>query len=112
MARSAESAWLVWGTGALAALAQTPHGHGCDLRPHSVVPLEQLFGDPEQTLAPVHLLPDLFRVDAGSHPEDDQVVEKVGALAHDRIVIAVERVDHDLESFLAELLRHLGAPGL
>src|SRR5215472_15400127 len=55
--------------------------HSCDSRPHPpvTVPLEQLLGDAEEALAPVHLLPDVLRIDTRVRPENDEVVNEVGA---------------------------------
>src|SRR5262249_26780221 len=88
--------------------------HSCDSRPHPpvAVPLEQLLGDAEEALAPLHLLPDVLRIDTRVRPEDDEVVKEVGAFAHHGVAVAIQRVDDDLECFLAELLRHLGATGM
>src|ERR1051325_4579836 len=61
----------------------TARGRRCDARPHLVGRgLEQLLGDAEQPLAPVHLVPHVLRVDAGGDPQHDQIVEEMGALAH------------------------------
>jgi hypothetical protein len=57
-------------------------------------------------------MPDDLWIVARFLPQHDPVVEEIGALAHDRVVIAVQRVDHDLEGFLAELLGHLGTAGM
>src|SRR6516164_6077356 len=72
-----------------------------------LVVLVQLLGDPEQAFAPVGFFPDIAGRHAGRGPQHDQVIEKVGTLAHERLAAAVERIDDDFERFLAELLGNL-----
>ena len=73
--------------------------------------LEQLLGDAEQALAPLHLLPDFLRLHAGGDPEHDEIVDEVGAFLDDGVAAAVHRVDHDFDGLFGELLGHLGAAG-
>src|SRR5262249_42451435 len=47
--------------------------------------------------------------DAGGDPEHNEVVEKIGAFAHDRFAIAIRGVEHHLDRFLSELFCHFGA---
>src|SRR5580704_6075155 len=75
------------------------------------VALHELLGDAEQAFAPLHLLPYLARAHAGGRPHHDEIVEEIGALAHDGIAVAVDRVDDDLDRFFGELLGDLGAAG-
>jgi hypothetical protein len=71
--------------------------------------LGQLLGNTQKALAPLHLRPHVLGVNAGCGPEHHEVVEQIGALTHDRIGMAVHRVDRHLDRFLGQLLRHLAA---
>src|SRR5215468_7845243 len=71
--------------------------------------LRHFFGNAKEALAPVHFLPDVFGFDAGSDPQDDEIVDEIGAFLDDRFTIAVHRVDYDLDRLFGELLRHLAA---
>src|SRR5215510_5332921 len=71
--------------------------------------LGQLFGDAEQALAPLHLAPYVVRTHARRNPQHDEIVDEVGALAHDCVAVAVHGVDDDLDRLFGELLGHLGA---
>src|SRR5262245_31912600 len=71
--------------------------------------LGQLFGDAEQALAPLHLTPHVLRTHARRNPQHDEIVDEVGALAHDCVAVAVHGVDDDLDRLFGELLGHLGA---
>src|SRR5579875_2043527 len=68
----------------------------------------RLLGDAADAFAPLQLRPYLLRVHAARHPEDDQVIEDVGALRHQRLTVAGYRLDQALHRFLAEFLRDLG----
>src|ERR1700736_7043069 len=59
--------------------------------------LGDLLGDAEQPLAAIHFLPDIFGADAGGDPEDDQIVEEIGAFLDHSVAIAVHRVDDYLD---------------
>src|SRR5262249_50388437 len=50
--------------------------------------LGKLLGNPQQTLAALHLHPHVLGMNAGGDPKHREVVEKVGAFAHHGIVIA------------------------
>src|SRR5437870_39429 len=53
--------------------------HTAQLRAGGDRRLGHLLGDAEQCLAAIHLGPDLARIDPEIDPQDDEVVEKVGA---------------------------------
>src|SRR5215470_630558 len=56
-------------------------------------------------------MPHVLGTNAGGDPEDNEVVEKIGAFAHDRFAIAAGGVENHLDRFLGELFRHFGATG-
>src|SRR6516164_1290286 len=68
--------------------------------------LRHLLGDPEQTLAPFHLLPDVLGPHAGPRPDHGQVVEQIGAFADHGLRVTIDGVDHDLNCLLGKLFGH------
>src|SRR6476646_9626842 len=68
----------------------------------------QLLGYSEHVLAPLHFLPDILRHHASPRPQHGEVIKKVGAFTDHGVALAVDGIDHDLDGFLGQLLRHLG----
>src|SRR5580658_11012618 len=71
----------------------------------------ELLRDAEELLAPAHLRPDIGRIDAEGVPQDDEMIEEIGALVDDARATLAHRVEGDLGRFLDELLAHLGEAG-
>src|SRR5208282_1220094 len=73
--------------------------------------LGHLLGHPQEPFAPVHLLPDVLRADAGSHPQHHEVVDEVGAFLDHSVAVAVHGIDDDFDRFFGKLFCHLAAAG-
>src|ERR1041384_2055922 len=73
--------------------------------------LRYLLGNAEEPLTSIHPRPDILGMDAGRHPQHDEVVDQIGAFAHHRVGVAMHGVDDDLDRFLGKLLGHLAAAG-
>src|SRR5690242_20447479 len=99
--------------GRSAPLAQAAAFECDDLAARAVVEnlFRHLLGDPEQPLAPLHLLPDILRTDAGGDPQHDEMVDEIGAFLDDRFAVAEHGIEDYLDRLLGELLRHLAAAG-
>jgi len=70
------------------------------------------FGDffrhPEQSLAAIHLGPDLFRPDTSADPYHRQIVEQIRAFTNDGIPVVAHDIDHHLNGFFRHFLGGLG----
>ena len=71
--------------------------------------LRKLLGNAQEPLTALHLRPHVLGVNAGRGPQHHEVVEQIGALAHDQIRMAVHGIHRHLDRFLGQLLRHLAA---
>jgi hypothetical protein len=65
-----------------------------------------------RALAPVHLVPDILRADAGGGPKHGQIVKEIRALANDSIRLTIECIDDNLDGFLGDFFRHFRGPAL
>src|SRR6185312_10910095 len=71
----------------------------------------QFFGDAEQHFPPPHFGPDVVRTHPRMGPEHHEVVDEIGAFAHNRLGLAVHGVDDDFDRLFRELLGHFGPAG-
>src|SRR6202790_3909284 len=72
----------------------------------------QLLGNSEQMFAPFHLAPHVVGPHPGRGPQNREIVEQIGALAHYRGGIAADGIDHDLDGLFGQFLGHLGRAAL
>src|SRR5690554_6479384 len=57
----------------------------------SILLARGLLGEARGAFAPGELVPDLARIDSARRPEDEKMVEKIGALGDERLLVLADR---------------------
>src|ERR1700738_4052539 len=74
--------------------------------------LRELFCQPEPLCARLHLQPDITWFDPGAVPKNNEVIEKIRALAYGAFGAVPHRFNGDFAGFLDQLLRDLAVAGV
>lgn len=72
----------------------------------------QFLSDTERVGARLHLFPNVDGLNADVKPQHDQVVEQVGAFAHDAVLVAFDSLDGDLARLFDQFAGKLAPAGL